>query len=76
MGSVWNQDIKYYTDSQVMIDARDWNADFFKKVGYTVYCTFEVLALIIVVLGECLLYNNIEETLYVVPIKIWKGERK
>ena len=25
----------------VMIDARDWNMDFFKKLGYTVYCTFE-----------------------------------
>jgi len=25
----------------VMIDARDWNVDFFKKLGYTEYCTFE-----------------------------------
>ena len=25
----------------VMIDARDWNVDFFKKLGYTVYCTLE-----------------------------------
>ena len=25
----------------VMIDARDWNVDFFKKLGYTVYCTIE-----------------------------------
>ena len=25
----------------VMADARDWNADFFKKSGYTVYCAFE-----------------------------------
>ena len=25
----------------VMIDARDWNVDFFKKCGYTVYCTLE-----------------------------------
>ena len=24
-----------------MIDARDWNVDFFKKLGYTVYCTFK-----------------------------------
>ena len=27
--------------SIVMIDARDWNVDFFKKFGYTVYCTLE-----------------------------------
>ena len=25
----------------VMIDARDWNVEFFKKLGYTVYCTLE-----------------------------------
>ncbi|MBR4725963.1 MAG: GNAT family N-acetyltransferase [Lachnospiraceae bacterium] len=25
----------------VMIDARDWNVDFFKKLGYTVYCTLD-----------------------------------
>ena len=25
----------------VMIDARDWNVEFFKKFGYTVYCTLE-----------------------------------
>lgn len=25
----------------VMLDARDWNVDFFKKHGYTVYCTLE-----------------------------------
>ncbi len=25
----------------VLIDARDWNVDFFKKHGYTVYCTLE-----------------------------------
>lgn len=25
----------------VMIDARDWNVDFFKKFGYTMYCTLE-----------------------------------
>lgn len=25
----------------VMLDARDWNVDFFKKLGYTVYCAFE-----------------------------------
>ena len=25
----------------VMLDARDWNVDFFKKLGYTVYCTLE-----------------------------------
>ena len=25
----------------VMIDARDWNVDFFKKLGYTVYCTLK-----------------------------------
>ena len=25
----------------VMIDARDWNVDFFKKLGYMVYCTLE-----------------------------------
>lgn len=25
----------------VMIDARGWNVDFFKKLGYTVYCTLE-----------------------------------
>ena len=25
----------------MMIDARDWNVDFFKKLGYTVYCTIE-----------------------------------
>ena len=25
----------------VMIEARDWNVDFFKKLGYTVYCTLE-----------------------------------
>jgi len=25
----------------VMIDARDWNVDFFKKLGYTAYCTLE-----------------------------------
>ena len=25
----------------VMIDARDWNVDFFRKLGYTVYCTLE-----------------------------------
>ena len=25
----------------VMLDARDWNVDFFKKLGYKVYCTFE-----------------------------------
>ena len=25
----------------VMIDARDWNVDFFKKCGYTVYCKLE-----------------------------------
>ena len=25
----------------VMADARDWNADFFRKCGYTVYCTLE-----------------------------------
>ncbi len=25
----------------VMLDARDWNVDFFKKRGYTVYCTLE-----------------------------------
>ncbi len=25
----------------VMIDARDWNVNFFKKLGYTVYCTLE-----------------------------------
>lgn len=25
----------------VMIDARDWNIDFFKKSGYTLYCTLE-----------------------------------
>ena len=25
----------------VMLDARDWNVDFFKKCGYTVYCTIE-----------------------------------
>ena len=25
----------------VMIDARDWNVDFFKKLGYTVYCKLE-----------------------------------
>jgi hypothetical protein len=24
-----------------MIDARDWNVEFFKKLGYTVYCTLE-----------------------------------
>ena len=25
----------------VMLDARDWNVGFFKKLGYTVYCTLE-----------------------------------
>ncbi len=25
----------------VLADARDWNADFFKKCGYSVYCTLE-----------------------------------
>ena len=25
----------------VMIDARDWNIDFFKKSGYTLYCTLQ-----------------------------------
>ncbi len=25
----------------VLVDARDWNVDFFKKLGYTVYCTLE-----------------------------------
>ncbi|MBR5426996.1 MAG: GNAT family N-acetyltransferase [Clostridia bacterium] len=25
----------------VMVDARDWNVGFFKKRGYTVYCTLE-----------------------------------
>ena len=25
----------------VMTDARDWNVEFFKKLGYTVYCTLE-----------------------------------
>ena len=25
----------------LMIDARDWNVDFFKKLGYTVYCKLE-----------------------------------
>ena len=25
----------------MMIDARDWNVDFFKKLGYTVYCTLD-----------------------------------
>ena len=25
----------------VMVEARGWNVDFFKKLGYTVYCTFE-----------------------------------
>ena len=25
----------------VTIDARDWNVGFFKKSGYTVYCTLE-----------------------------------
>jgi predicted acetyltransferase len=24
-----------------MVDARSWNADFFKKLGYTVYCTLK-----------------------------------
>ena len=25
----------------MIVDARDWNVDFFKKLGYTVYCTIE-----------------------------------
>ncbi len=25
----------------VLTDARDWNVDFFRKLGYTVYCTLE-----------------------------------
>ena len=24
-----------------MLDARDWNVGFFKKLGYTVYCKLE-----------------------------------
>ena len=35
------QEAKKNGACMVMIDARDWNVDFFKKLGYTEYCTFE-----------------------------------
>ena len=35
------QEVKKIGASILMADARDWNLDFFKKSGYTLYCTLE-----------------------------------
>lgn len=45
MGSCLLSDIEWEAKKKgagiVMIEARDGNTDFFKKLGYTVYCTLE-----------------------------------
>ncbi len=35
------QEAKKKGACMIILDAREWNVDFFKKLGYTVYCTLE-----------------------------------
>ncbi len=35
------EEAAYIGSKTVMVDARDWNVDFFSKLGYKTHCTLE-----------------------------------